>query len=70
VGLEHFNYLLGVLNKFHGAQYNMAGNKFAGIDIEWDYATHRCRISMPGYISVGNKTCEFPLPVMDMPVRV
>jgi hypothetical protein len=28
----------------------MAGNKFAGIDIKWDYATHQCCISMPGYI--------------------
>jgi hypothetical protein len=28
----------------------MAGDKFAGIDIKWDYAHHRCRISMPGYI--------------------
>ncbi len=28
----------------------MAGNKFAGIDIKWDYATRQCCISMPGYI--------------------
>jgi hypothetical protein len=28
----------------------MAGNKFTGIDINWDYATCRCHISMPGYI--------------------
>jgi hypothetical protein len=28
----------------------MAGNKFVGIDIEWEYATRRCCISMPGYI--------------------
>jgi len=28
----------------------MAGDKFAGIHIKWDYANHRCRISMPGYI--------------------
>jgi hypothetical protein len=34
VGVEHFNYLLKVLKKFHGVQFNMAGNKFAGIDIE------------------------------------
>jgi hypothetical protein len=51
VGLEHFNYLLGILKKFHGIQYNMAGNKFAGMDIEWNYAALRCRISMLGYIS-------------------
>jgi hypothetical protein len=28
----------------------MAGDKFAGINIKWDYANHRCRISMPGFI--------------------
>jgi hypothetical protein len=50
VGLEHFTHLLDVLKKFHGVQVNMAGDKFAGIDIKWDYAHHRCRISMPGYI--------------------
>jgi hypothetical protein len=27
----------------------MAGNKFAGIDIKWDYTTRLCHISMPGY---------------------
>jgi hypothetical protein len=51
VGLEHFNYFLGILKKFHGIQNNMAGNKFADMDIEWNYAACRCRISMPGYIS-------------------
>jgi hypothetical protein len=28
----------------------MAGDKFAGIHIKWDYANCRCCISMPGYI--------------------
>jgi hypothetical protein len=50
VGIEHFNHLLDVLKKFHGVQFNMAGDKFAGITIKWDYANRRCRISMPGYI--------------------
>ncbi len=50
VGLEHFNDLRDVLKKLHGVQFNMAGNKFVGIDIKWDYATHRYCISMPGYI--------------------
>jgi len=52
VGLEHFTYLLKILKKFHGVQYNMASNKFAGINIEWNYTVHRCRISMPDYISL------------------
>jgi hypothetical protein len=51
VGLEHFNYLLNILKKFHGIQYNMACDKFAGMDIEWNYAARHCCISMPGYIS-------------------
>jgi hypothetical protein len=33
-------------------EYNIAGNKFAGMDIEWNYAACRCRISMPGYLSM------------------
>jgi hypothetical protein len=36
VGLEHFTYLLGILKKFHCVQYNMAGNKFTGMDIKWN----------------------------------
>jgi hypothetical protein len=35
---------------FCGVKFNMAGDKFAGIDIEWDYATLWCHINMPGYI--------------------
>jgi hypothetical protein len=34
VGIEHFNYLLELLKKFHGVQFNMAGNKLAGISIK------------------------------------
>jgi hypothetical protein len=51
VGLEHFAYL-DILKKFHGVQYNIAGNKFAGMDIEWNRAAHRCHISKPSYISL------------------
>jgi hypothetical protein len=51
VGIEHFNHFLDVLKKFHGVQFNMAGDKFAGINIKWDYANRRCHISMPGYIA-------------------
>ncbi len=52
MGLEHFTYHLDFLKKFHSVQYNMAGDKFAGMDIKWNYAVCRCRISMPGYISL------------------
>ncbi len=50
VGIEHFNHLLDLLKKYHGVQFNMTGDKFAGIHIKWDYPGRRCRISMDGYI--------------------
>ncbi len=50
MGIEHFNFLLDLLKKLHGVQFNMAGDKFAGISIKWDYAHIRCQISMPRYI--------------------
>ncbi len=62
VGLEHFTYLLDILKKFHGVQYNMAGDKFAGMDIEWNYASCRCCIGMPGYISLLLLKYKHPQP--------
>jgi hypothetical protein len=62
VGLKHFNYLLRILKKFHGIQYNMAGNRFSGMDIEWNYAAHHCRISMPGCISLLLLKYKHPQP--------
>jgi hypothetical protein len=50
VEIQHFNHLLDLLKKFHGVQCNMARDKFAGIDIKWDYVGCRCCISMPDYI--------------------
>jgi hypothetical protein len=61
--LEHFNYLLGILKKFHGMQFNMAGNEFAGMGIEWNYTACRCHISMPGYISMLLLKFKHPHPV-------
>ncbi len=50
VGIEHFNHLLDLLKKYHGVQFNMDGDKFAGIHIKWDYPGRRCCVSMDGYI--------------------
>ena len=36
VGIEHFNHLLALLKKYHQIQTNMAGNKIAGINVQWD----------------------------------
>ncbi len=50
IGIEHFNFLLELLKKFNSVQCNMAGDKLAGIVIQWDYPGKCCRLSMPGYI--------------------
>ena len=62
VGIEHFNHLLDLLKKYHGVQFNMAGDKFAGINIKWDYASQHCRISMPGYIDNLLIKFKHPMP--------
>ncbi len=50
VGVEHFNYLLYALKKFHDVQFNMAGNKFRSINIEWNYKACCWCIRMGIYI--------------------
>jgi hypothetical protein len=62
VGIEHFNHLLDLLKKIHGVQFNMAGDKFAGINIQWDYAGQCCRISMEGYIETLLIKFKHPCP--------
>jgi hypothetical protein len=54
VGIEHFNYLLNILKKYRGVQFNMAGDKFASITIKWvkpRLSPHTC---LP--ITYGTKT--------------
>jgi len=44
VGIEHFNHLLKRLKKYHQIQTNMAGDKIAGINVQWDFPGRRVRI--------------------------
>ncbi len=70
VGLEHFTYFLDILKKIHGIQYNMAGNKFAGMDIKWNYASHRCRISMPGLYIFAAPQIQASTTYQTMPISI
>jgi hypothetical protein len=63
VGIEHFNFLLELLNKFHGVQCNMAQDKLAGIAIQWDYPGKRCCLSIPGYIENLLLNFKHPCPL-------
>ena len=55
VGRTHADHLLSVLNQHYEMSVDWEGKKFAGIDIEWNYAARHgdrtCRLSMANYIS-------------------
>jgi hypothetical protein len=54
VGKQHARHLLDILSHHYEMSEDWKGNKFAGIDLAWNYAPrHRdrtCRLSMDGYI--------------------
>ncbi len=49
VGIEHFNHLLAVLQGYHQVQTNKAGNKIAGLNVQWDFPSKRVHIDMKYY---------------------
>ena len=62
VGIEHFNHLLTLLKKYHQIQTNMAGDKIAGINVQWDFPGRRVRIDMRTYIDTLLLTLDWPKP--------
>ena len=54
VGGEHAHHLYQVLQKYYEISEDWKGNKFAGIDLGWNYATKHndrtCHIKTQGYI--------------------
>ena len=62
VGIEHFNHLLTLLKKYHQIQTNMAGDKIAGINVQWDFPGRRVGIDMRTYIDTLLLTLDWPKP--------
>jgi hypothetical protein len=62
VGIEHFNHLLKLLKKYHQIQTNMAGDKIAGINVQWNFPERRVRIDMQTYIDTLLLTLDWPTP--------
>ena len=54
VGKQYTLHLLKLLEQHYDVTSDWEGNKFSGIDLEWDYTEQQskitCRISMNGYI--------------------
>jgi hypothetical protein len=62
VGIEHFNHLLVVLQRYHQVQTNMTGNKIAGLNVQWDFPRKRVRIDMKIYVNNLLLNLNWPLP--------
>jgi hypothetical protein len=50
-GREHAEHLHSTLQKHYEVTTDWEGKKFAGIDLQWDYAARTCRATMDGYIN-------------------
>jgi hypothetical protein len=61
-GIEHFNHLLELLKKYHQIQTNMARDKIAGINVQWDFLGRRVCIDMRTYIDTLLLTLDWPTP--------
>ena len=62
VGIEHFNHLLLVLQRYHQVQTNMVGNKIAGLNVQWDFPSKRVHIDMKSYVKDLLLSLNWPMP--------
>ena len=66
VGKQHAEHLASVLKQYHDISEDWEGSKFAGINLEWNYATKHsertCRLSMKDYIHKLLLKFDHPLP--------
>lgn len=67
VGKEHAEHLLDALKQFYdNITVDWEGSKFAGIDLDWNYARRHCdravRLSMNGYIKKVLEKYNHPAP--------
>jgi hypothetical protein len=63
VGIEHFNHLLLVLQKYHQVQTNMMSNKIAGLNVHWDFPSKQVCIDMRSYVKDLLLSLNWPMPM-------
>ena len=49
-GNKHANHLAKILNQYHNITEDWEGNKYAEIDLNWEYNKRTCRAIMDGFI--------------------
>jgi hypothetical protein len=62
VGIEHFNHLLAVLQRYHQVQTNMAGDKIVGLSVQWGFPSKQVRIDMKAYVNGLLLNLNWPTP--------
>ncbi len=62
VGIEHFNHLLLVLQRYHQVQTNMAGDKIVCLNVQWDFPSKRVCINMRSYVKDLLLGLNWPMP--------
>jgi hypothetical protein len=62
LGIEHFNHLLAVLQKYHQIPTNILDNKIAGFNVQWDFMGKQVRIDMRSYIKDLLLSLNWPMP--------
>ncbi len=62
VGIEHFDHLLAVLQRYHQVQTIMAGNKIMGLNVQWDLPSKQVRIDMKSYVNDLLLSLNWPMP--------
>ena len=51
VGEKHAQHLIQTLQTHYNVAENWSGNKFLGIDLQWDYVKRTLRLSMDNHIN-------------------
>ena len=62
VGEEHANHLITTLKQHYEIITDWSGNKFLGIDLDWDYTKRTARLTMDGYIEKVLQRFQHPTP--------
>ena len=63
IGKEHANHLIQCLrNHYKEIDIDWTGKRFCGIQLNWDYTTRTCDLSMPGYVQQALHKFQHPPP--------
>lgn len=62
VGKEHAKHLQSVISKYYPVTTEWSGDRYIGIQLEWDYKKRQVHLSMPGYAKKALKQFQHDAP--------